>query len=425
MPTGRGCCRGGALSGPRPSLVGPVAAPGGAEGTRCRSRTPRAGAALAGLALSTFVWITVESLPIGLLPVIAADLRVPQTAVGLLVSAYALVVVVATVPLTALTTRVPRRLLLMALLAVLVLGGVASAAAPSYGVLLAARAFTAIAQAVYWAIAMPVAATLVPPERRGRAVGLVSAGSSLAVLLGVPLGTWIGQVAGWRASFLGTAALGAVALAVIALTLPRVAAAGPREAERGAEPDARRFWLLVAVTAIAVTGGLVPFTYITPYLTEVSGVPAVAVGGLLLVRGAVGLVAVLVVGRLIDARPRAAVLGSLGIEAVGLALQWAGAPVPVLGVLGVVLAGAGLSGFATAVAARVLVVAPGSVDVASGGTSSSWNVGIMAGSAAGGAALPLVGVAGLPLVGGVLAAVGVLLVVVEPRLASGRAAAPA
>src|SRR5689334_19544565 len=112
---------------------------------------PRAKAALAGLALSTFVSITAESLPIGLLPVIAADLRVPQTSVGLLVSAYALVVVVATVPLTALTTRVPRRLLLMALLAVLVLGGVASAAAPSYGVLLAARAFTAIAQAVYWA----------------------------------------------------------------------------------------------------------------------------------------------------------------------------------------------------------------------------------------------------------------------------------
>lgn len=385
----------------------------------------RAGAALAGLALSTFVWITVESLPIGLLPVIAADLRVPQTSVGLLVSAYALVVVVATVPLTALMTRVPRRLLLMLLLAVLVLGGVASAAAPSYGVLLVARAFTAIAQAVYWAIAMPVAATLVPPERRGRAVGLVSAGSSLAVLLGVPLGTWIGQVAGWRASFLGTAALGAVALAVIAVTLPRVAAAGPREAARGAEPDARRFWLLVAVTAIAVTGGLVPFTYITPYLTEVSGVPAVAVGGLLLVRGAVGLVAVLVVGRLIDARPRLAVLASLGVEAAGLVLQWAGAPVPALGVLGVVLAGAGLSGFATAVAARVLVVAPGSVDVASGGTSSSWNVGIMAGSAIGGAALPLVGVAGLPLVGGVLAVVGVLLVVVEPRLASGRTAAAA
>jgi len=384
--------------------------------------SPRTRAAIAGLALSTFVWVAVESLPIGLLPDIASGLHVPQTAVGLLVSAYALVVVVATVPLTALTSRVPRRPLLMALLVVLVLGSLASAAAPAYGVLLVSRAVTAVAQAVYWAIAMPVAATLVPPERRGRAVASVSAGSSLAVLLGVPLGTWVGQVVDWRAAFLGAGLLGAVSLAGIAATLPSVvSASGPRAAARGAEPDARRYWLLVVVTAVAVTGGLVPFTYITPFLREVSGVPAVAVGGLLLVRGAAGLVAVLAVGRLVDSRPRLAVLGPLGLQATGLLLQWAGAPVPALGVLGVVLAGAGLGGFATALAARVLVVAPGSVDVASGGTSTSWNVGIMAGAALGGGALPLLGIAGLPLVGGVLSAVGVLLVAVEPRLAARRA----
>jgi predicted MFS family arabinose efflux permease len=383
----------------------------------------RSRAALAGLAVSTFVWITVETLPIGLLPAIAADLHVPQSAVGLLVSAYALVVVLATVPLTALTARIPRRPLLMALLVVLVVGAAASAAAPVYAVLLLARGFTALAQAVYWAVVNPAAAALVPAARRGRAVAVVSLGSSLAVLLGIPLGTWLGQTVSWRVAFLGTGAVGAVALVVLAATLPSLPV-GTREASRGAEPDARRYWLLVVVVAVAVAGALTPFTYITPFLVEVSGVPAVAVGGLLLVRGALGLGAVLAAGRVVDARPRAVLLCALGAEAGGLVLQWAGGAGGWPGVVGVLLSGAGLSALATAVSARVLVVAPGSVDVASGGTSTAWNVGIMVGAALGGAMLPVAGVAGLPLVGGVLAAVGLVLLAAEPRLAARRALAP-
>ena len=127
-----------------------------------------------------------------------ADLDVSPSAVGLLVTYYGLVVVVASLPLTHVSRRVPRRLLLSGLLAVFVLATWMSAAASRHRVLLAARVVTALSQALFWSIVVPTAAGLFPPRVRGRVIAVVFAGSSLAAVLGLPVGTWLGQQAGWR-----------------------------------------------------------------------------------------------------------------------------------------------------------------------------------------------------------------------------------
>ena len=139
---------------------------------------------------------------------------------NLLLDSSGLVVVAASLPLAHLTRRVPRRLLLSGLLAVFVLASWASAAAPSYGVLLAARVVTALSQALFWSIVVSTAAGLFPPRLRGRVIAVVFAGSSLAAVLGLPVGTWFGQQAGWRTAFL---ALSGVGLLVTSTGSPKIA----------------------------------------------------------------------------------------------------------------------------------------------------------------------------------------------------------
>ena len=155
---------------------------------------PRALIALLALTVTTFSFVTTEALPIGLLAPIATDLGVAPSAVGLLVSGYGLVVVLTSIPLTRLTQRLPRRSLLLVLVVIFVVATAASAATTTYGMLLAARLVVALSQALFWSIIIPAVASLFDPGVRGRAVSILYAGGSLAAVLGVPAGTWLGQV---------------------------------------------------------------------------------------------------------------------------------------------------------------------------------------------------------------------------------------
>src|SRR3954470_1830447 len=175
----------------------------------------RARIVLVALAVSTFFYVTVETLPIGLLPQIADGVHVPASSVGLLVTAYGLVVVIATIPLTRLTHRWSRRRLLATLLLTAAVAVAISALAPAYPALLAGRALAALSQAVFWAVVTPAAASLFPPASRGRAVAILYAGSSSGPLLGVPAGTWLGQQFGWRVPFLALSVVGLVIATVI------------------------------------------------------------------------------------------------------------------------------------------------------------------------------------------------------------------
>ena len=215
---------------------------------------PRRRLAAAGaLAAAAFCYATGDSLPVGLLPVMSASLHSSLPATGLLVTIYAVVVVVASAPLTYLTRRVPVRFLLPGLLGVFVAGTLAAAAAPGYGWLMATRVVTALSQAVFWAIVFVAAAGMFPAAERGRAVAVAASGGSLAILLGVPAGTWIGQHAGWRVAFVVVSGIGlAVAAAVIVLVPAR--RPSDNHAAAGTDPDALRYGLLVAATLLAVAG---------------------------------------------------------------------------------------------------------------------------------------------------------------------------
>jgi MFS transporter, DHA1 family, inner membrane transport protein len=345
----------------------------------------------------------------------SASLHSSLSATGLLVTVYALVVVVASAPLTHLTSHVPRRFLLSGLLAIFVIGTLGAAAAPGFGWLLAARVVTALSQAVFWSIVAVAAAGLFPPGKRSRAVGAVLAGGPLAIILGVPAGTWIGQHAGWRVSFIGISGLGLATAAGAVLLVP-LSRPSDSHAAKGTRPDARRYGLLVATTALAVAGTFTAYTYVSAFLTRVSGLPAGDVPPVLLLAGLASLAGLTCTCLLLSRHPRVAAAAPVGILAASmLGLYVFGTAAPAAAALQAVES-FGVAGVAVSMQARVLVVAPRSTDIASAGFSSAYNVGIAAGPVIGGFVLSGPGLRGTPLAGGLLASVALTVVLCEPFL---------
>jgi DHA1 family inner membrane transport protein len=387
----------------------------GADDSSLASGHPVAAlAALAALGGAAFCFVTGETLPVGLLPQLSAGLSVSLSAVGLLVTIYALVVVAVSAPLTHLTRGIPRRPLLSGLLATFVLATLAASAAPSYGWLIAARVVIALAQALFWSIVAVVAVGLFPPRARGRAVAGVFAGSSIALILGVPAGTWIGQLAGWRLAFVGLSGLGLIDLAALAVLLPSMRS-GEGHAAAGTHPDARRYLLTVLTTTLCVSGSFTAYTYVTAFLTRVSGLPLGAVAPILLLTGIADAAGVVVTGLLLDRRPTLARVGPVAVLATGLLALFAFGTSGGATIVLEACAGIGLSGVAIALQSHVLVVAPRRTDIASAWYSASFNVGIATGPLVGGLVLSTLGLRFTPLVGSALVLLGLVAVVVESR----------
>lgn len=382
----------------------------------------RRAAVVAALMLAAFTFNTTENLPVGLLALMADDLRVSPAAVGVLVTAYGLTVAVVSLPLAHVTRSLPRRYLLAGLLGLLaVASGVSAARGVSYGLLLAARVTTAMAQALFWAVMGPVAVGLFPPERRGRVIGLLSVGGSLATVAGVPAGTWLGGHTGWRTPFALLGALALVSLVTIGLLLP---SSRPQDGHSayGATPDRRSFYVVLTVTALSVTGFFAGFTYVVAFLDEVSGLGGGAVSGVLFAFGAAALAGVIVTGPLLDRFPRATLAVPVAAQAVALLALYATGHVPAVSVVLIMLLGACVATVFMATQSRVLQVAPGPTETALAANSAAYNVGIAAGSLLGGLLLPMVGVRGAFLVGGLLTA-GALAVLTWPVRTGGEAEA--
>ncbi|WP_127542190.1 MFS transporter [Actinoplanes sp. OR16] len=377
----------------------------------------RAVVSLIALALSTFLYVTAETLPIGLLPLIAGDTGSTISQAGMLVTAYALVVVLSSVPLTRITHRIPRRLLLCALLAIFVAGNAASAVLDGYWPLLGSRIVVAMSQALFWSVVTPATAALFEARVRPRALSLLYAGSSLGALAGVPLGTWLGQTAGWQAAFLAMSAAGLVILVVIATLMPK---APPAQAETsvGSAPDAGRYWAIVVYTALAVTGSFTVLTYINPFLTEVSGFGEEAVSPLLFVRGLAGLAGVFVAGWLVGRNGWLTMAVMIGLQTVALFGQWVFGTSAAASVVTLAASGFALASMAAALGVRALETAPRSTDMAAAGTSTAFNVGIMGGALIGGVLIPAAGVRSVALAGAALSLLALVVVLLEPRLSS-------
>ncbi|MFC8516342.1 MFS transporter [Streptomyces sp. NPDC057257] len=374
----------------------------------------RRGAVVAALMLAAFTFNTAENLPVGLLSLMAADLRVSLGAVGILVTGYGLTVAVVSLPFARVTRSVPRRYLLAGLLGLLAVASWVSAAhAVSYGLLMAARVVTALAQAAFWVVMGPVAVGLFPPERRGRVMGLLSIGGSLATVLGVPAGTWLGGHSGWRAPFAVLGALALVCLLVVGALLPT---SRPQEshAAYGAAPDRRRFLVVVSTTALSVTGVFAAFTYVAAFLDEVGGFGEDAVSGVLFAFGAAALAGVTLAGPLLDRFPRGTLTVPVVTQAVALLGLYAGGGSQVAAVALLMLLGASVAPVFMATQSQVLRVAPGRTETALAANSMAFNAGVAAGALLGGGLLPLVGVRGTFLVGGLLT-LGALAVLTWPE----------
>jgi MFS transporter, DHA1 family, inner membrane transport protein len=379
------------------------------------SRDPVAAmAALVALSAAAFAYVTTETLPVGLLQPISHNLHVSLEATGRLVTVYAAINVALSAPLAHLTKGWPRKTTICAVMAVLIVTSVAAAAAPGYDWLMAVRVVAALGQALFWSLVIPTAASLFPAEMTGRAVGWILGGGSLAVVIGVPAGTWLGQVAGWRAAFLGVGVLGAVVSAPIALALPNYHPA-QTHAGTGSAPDRRRYRLAIATTALAVGGFFCMYTYISPFLTKVAGLALRDLAVVLLVTGGSMVGGVIAGSVLSRRRPRVAPLVPVAVMAPALiALYMAGRVLPAAVVL-TATACVALGAYDVSNQNRFLEVAPASTDMASAWASASFNAGIAGGSLAGGVILTRYGPRPTALLGGLMTLVALFLAAAATR----------
>jgi MFS transporter, DHA1 family, inner membrane transport protein len=279
--------------------------------------------ALYALTAGAFGIGVTEFVIMGLLIQVGTDLGVSIPAAGLLISGYALGVVLGAPIMTIATSRWPRKTALLALMAIFTLGNAACAVAPDYWTLMAARVLTAFAHGTFFGVGSVVATSLVAPNKKASAIAVMFTGLTVANILGVPFGTWLGQGFGWRATFWAVTLVGIAALAVIAAFVPRDAAAqAPSKLREDLAVLGRRQVLIgLLTTVLSWVGVFAVFTYIAPILTKISGFPEAAVSPILLVFGA-GLVAGnLAGGRFADRRLKPALFGSLFILAAVLALM--------------------------------------------------------------------------------------------------------
>lgn len=277
--------------------------------------------ALILLTLTIFAVGTAELLPMGLLLPIATETQVSISAAGMLVTGYALGVVIGGPVLSALTGRLPRKTLLSSFLFVFILGSIVCTAAPSYGVLLAGRVISSLAHGTLFGMIVVTAKNLAQPGKEGRNIALVGSGLTVSVILGAPLGTLLGQHLGWRFPFLVISLLSAAALLGIMKQIPPLPRSKGGSIKGQLRIVSRPGFLLVLLITIFGTGGtFAGFTYITPILERITGFSSDSVTIILLVFGAGSLLGNIAGGNLADKRLVPTLFGGLILLAVSMAI---------------------------------------------------------------------------------------------------------
>lgn len=263
--------------------------------------------ALLVLSAATFTTVSAEMMPVGVLDSISSSFSVSEASAGLLVTGWAGTIALTTIPLVRATMRWARRPVILAALLVMAVANLGTALAPTYGLALAARMVAAAAHGVFWAVVVSYAASLVPPDRVGRALSIVLAGPTLAGLIGLPLGTAVAHQVGWRAIFVVLAALCLAAGAGIATVVPSIA-------NPSGSPAGRERWDRSTIAVLLVAGGgffslvgyYAVFTFVVPISDAVAWIGSHAMSGVLLASGIGGLAGVVVAGRISDRWPAAA-----------------------------------------------------------------------------------------------------------------------
>ncbi len=368
--------------------------------------------ALLALAIGAFGIGTTEFTPMGLLPVIAEGVNVSIPTAGMLITAYAIGVMVGAPVMTLLFSRFGKRTALMALMAIFTIGNLLSALAPGYGTLLASRLVTSLNHGAFFGLGSVVAASVVPKEKQASAVATMFMGLTIANIGGVPAATWIGQQVGWRLAFAGTAALGLVAIAALWLALPK--------GERGTRPNVRReltvlthptVLLAMATTVLGAGAMFTLYTYVAPMLARLTDASDNFVALGLVLIGVGFTIGNHLGGKLADRSLDGATTTFLTALAVIMLVLPFALQSHVGAAVGLLVWGAAAFAVVPPLQMRVMEAAAEAPGLASSINVGAFNLGNAVGAALGGGVISLgLGYAVVPVAGGLLAASGVLLV---------------
>lgn len=361
------------------------------------------------LAAAAFAYVTAETLPVGLLPEISADMSVSESSVGLLLTFYAYGVAAMTMPLMTFVHRWPRRRVVVVTVAALAISQLISAVAVGYPMLVVARMICAATHGVFWAVVAPVAASLAAPGKQGKAIATVYAGTSLALVAGNPLSAALGQWLGWRtaAACIGLVSAGIAVTLYFVLPVMKVAEDKKPVAKNGTLD--RSLVLICVATFLAVLGHFIAYTYFSLLVDRGLGSMGTTLTVMLLLYGLSGVVGIWVVGKTFDRWPRRSTIGALSAVTAALLLLWttvqsAPGSVAVLAILGIALWGFAFTTVPVCLQSSVLATPRADPDRASAIYVVAFQLAIASGALVGGVIVDRSSIAVVTLVAALLVA---------------------
>ncbi len=371
---------------------------------------------LAGLMLAAFIFNTSEFIPIGLLSDIAADFGISESHAGMMITIYAWVVAIASLPLMLVFARTESKKLMLSIVAMFVASHVLSGVSTSFNMLMLSRIGVACSHAIFWSIVTPLAVRMAPEGRSATALSLIVSGSSFAMIVGLPLGRTVGLYVGWRTTFLIIAAAAALIFCVLALTLRRNPGASNFTLRKLPallkSPSLKWIYLL---TVITITGHFTGYSYIEPFLAQVAGIGGNGITMVLTLFGVVGIACSFVFSRCYDRRPSVFLMYAVGGISACLLLLQAAAVSVWTSVLLCVFWGFAVSCFNLSFQSEVIRCAPQGTEVAMSIYSGIYNVGIGAGALVGGSVCDGAGIRSIGYVGGAIALAAVVLMINSQR----------
>lgn len=378
--------------------------------------------ALLALAVSAFAIGTTEFISVGLLPLIAQDLQIPVTTAALTVTLYALGVTFGAPVLTAVTSGVPRKRLLLWIMIIFIVGNSIAAAATSIGVLLVGRIVSALSHGIFMSIGSTIAADLVPENRRASAISMMFTGLTVATVTGVPLGTYLGQQVGWRFAFIAIAVIGLIAFVANSILIPANLQKGVRTTLRDQMKLVTngRLLLMFLITALGYGGTFVVFTYLSPILENITGYTGGQIAVILLGYGIAIAIGNVLGGKVANKNPLSALFRMFIIQALVLFVLFFTAPFSLAGLITILFMG--LMAFMNVPGLQVYVVilaeryVPSAKDVASAINIAAFNAGIAIGAYLGGVVTDSIGLIHTTWIGGFMVTGAVILTGWSQRL---------